>query len=198
IRGSTFGVRGSGLGTWQSAVRSREEGRRTSSSEFQVSSFESRNSSSGLPTRDLESHLRLQRLRRAAQQIGRVVGQLLAAVPLRDRAARNPKALPCNRDHFLPAHAVREVTVAIMQLIQFRRRQAVEPRAVQKPELHGREATCAGGEDNLSRYDVKHHGIAVDVKRQARLKSLGLPLQITRQALVPNPRHDTGLLNLLK
>ena len=85
-----------------------------------------------------------------------------------------------------------------MQLIQFRHRQAVEPRAVQKPELHCGEAARAGREDNLSGYDVKDHGTAVDVKRQARLKSLGLPLEITRQALVPNPRHDTGLLKFLK
>ena len=144
-----------------------------------------------------ERQARLDILRRAGEQIGRVVGQLVASVPVGDRRLDDRGIRSRHRDDLLPSGAIGKVRVAVVE----RRRgpeMSVERHPVADADLQRREPAGARREYDLSRGNLEREAMAVDLEREPfteRLRFAGGP---GADARVIRLGDDPGLLDLLE
>ena len=132
----------------------------------------------------LEGDRGLERLRRTVQHIGRVVGQLQAAVARGNGTASQRHAAAAERDNLFPSGAAGEIVVAVVERHGPGANSVLQTRPVNKTHLHRRQPAGARRKNCLARNAFKRERVPVSVERQAAFQAISLPHEIWRKGRI--------------
>ncbi len=145
-----------------------------------------------------EAQARLADLRRAVQEIGRIVAQLAAAIAIGHRALDDGAARKADGDHFLPAGPRGEVLVAITQLLDRAAPGSGERRPEQDRHLQRRQLADPRREHHFGGPHVERQALAIDLQHQSLLQGLSRVAQIAGDAGLGGIGGNLARLKLLK